>query len=287
MDCRAHRLPAAGAPGNPRRSRRRRGLHQRRHPVQPPRPLAGARHGRRDARRTARPAARAGLRRRPLQRREVRPTARPGARRGHPDPVRPVAPDAGAGARGGRAGVSRRRPGADGCGRDGRHHGLRRDRPGAKDRGCVRPLRHLAARRRGVRRRAAGLASTAAPPRRDRARRLRDRRLPQDLVPSGLGECGDRPRRPHDAPRHASRRLPEPAGDHRSEPGRQEPADHAPVRRAQAVDDPAHHGSGLRRRLLRRSHRPGPAGSCGDGVDARDRGRRSAEPEHPGLPLPP
>ena len=171
-------------------------LHQRRDPVQPAGPAAGARHRRRHARGPLRPAARARLRRRPLQRREVRQAARAGARRRHPGAVRPLAPDARPGTRGRGAAVPRRRPRADGRGRHGRHHRLRCDRPDPADRRGVRPVRGVAARRRGVRRRAARLASPAAPARRHRARRLGDRRLPQDLVPAGLRECGDRPRRP-------------------------------------------------------------------------------------------
>ena len=102
----------------------------------------------------------------------------------------------------------------------------------------------------------------------------------------GLGERRGRARRPHPAPRDAPRRLPEPEGGHRPQPGRQEPADHAPLRRAQALDDAADHGAGLRRRLLRRRDRPRPAGARGDRADARHRGRGAAEPEHARLPLP-
>ena len=87
-----------------------------------------------------------------------------------------------------------------------------------------------------------------------RARRLGDRRLPQDLVPAGLRQRSRRARPRHLRPRHLARRLPQPETDRSSasQPGRQEPADHPPVRRAQAVADPADHGSRPDRRVRRR-----------------------------------
>ena len=54
------------------------------------------------------------------------------------------------------------------------------------DRGRVRRARRLAARRRRLRLRAAGLADAAAPARRHRARRLGHGRLPQELLPAGV-----------------------------------------------------------------------------------------------------
>ena len=196
------------------RQRRRRDLHQRRHPVQPagpaprPRPRAG-----RPGRGRPRPAADLRLRRRALQRPEGRPPARPRRRRGR-DASRPTPT----------AGWTRARS-ARRC-RTARRSAWSRWRSSpppapptsarstrcATDRRALPPARHLAARRRGVRRRAARLAPAAAPAGRHRARRLGDRRLPQDVVPAGLLQRADRPRRPPPRPRHLARRLPQPEG---------------------------------------------------------------------------
>ena len=118
---------------------------------------------------------------------------------------------------------------------------------GTTDFGAIDPLpevagarpgpRRVAPRRRGLRRRAAGLAPPPRLARRHRARRLGGHRLPQDLVPAGLVQRARRPRRGHARARHLARRLPQPEGLGPPQPGRQEPPDHAPLRGAQALDD--------------------------------------------------
>ena len=181
-----------GAADRVRRDRRRH-LHQRRHPVQPAGAAARPRPRARDPRRPGQ-AADPRLGRRSLQRAEGRPAARPRRRRGrHASRSTPT------------AGWTRPRSA-----------GARRLRDaglvpmavvataGTTDFGAIDPLRRspacaaarrVAPRRRGVRRRAAGLAHPPAPARRDRARRLGDRRLPQDLVPAGLRQRAHRARR--------------------------------------------------------------------------------------------
>ena len=238
--------------------RRRRHLHQRRHPVQPAGPAAGPRPRSSAATATPpgcgsspRPTATSASRRRPGCSGSATPPCSPC----------PSTPTAGWTSRA----LSRdprdargRRPGADGGRRHRRHHRLRRDRPAARDRRLVRRVRRLAARRRGVRRRTARLAHPPAPARRHRARRLRDHRLPQDLVPAGLRQRARGPRPGVTSARHLARRLPEPPASERgsraSQPGRQEPADHAALRRAQAVAHAADDGSRPDRRV-RRHHR--------------------------------
>ena len=132
----------------------------------------------------------------------------------------------------------------------------------------ARAVRRLVPRRRGVRRRAARLPHPAAPAGRHRARRLGDRGLPQDVVPAGLGQRARRARRGHPAPRHLARRLPQPPGRRPPQPGGQVHADHPALRRAQALDDPAHHGRRRHRRLVRPRHRPRRPGGRGAGRNA-------------------
>ncbi|GEP33198.1 hypothetical protein NSZ01_09660 [Nocardioides szechwanensis] len=80
-------------------------------------------------------------------------------------------------------------------------------------------------------------------------------------VDAAYGGGPARARRRPPRPRHLARRLPQPQGPRRHrppQPGRQEPADHPPFRRAQAVADAADHGAGPDRRLRRHRGRPGP-----------------------------
>ena len=142
------------APDRLRRGRRRR-LHERRVPVQPPGPDAGPRCARA---RAARKAADPGVRRQPLLGAEVRAADGPRRRQRGVRADRRAAPDGPGRPRP----VARRlhgaRPATDGDRRDGRHDRLRIDRPAARDRRPGAGLRHLAARRRGVRRWPARLA---------------------------------------------------------------------------------------------------------------------------------
>lgn len=110
---------------------------------------------------------------------------------------------------------------------------------------------------------AARLREVPGPHRRHRASRLRHRRLPQVLLPAGefLRRAG--PGRGHPAARHLPRRVPQPAPDGAGahpQPGGQVPSDHPPLRRPQALDDPAHHGRRRHRAALRRGLRPGRRG---------------------------
>ena len=139
---------------------------------------------------------------------------------------------------------------------------------GTTDRGCLDPLaaiadecdrgRRVAARRRRVRVRPAGLADAAAPARRHRARPVGDGRLPQELLPAGVVQRGARARAGGPAARHLARRLPQPRGRRRAQPGRQVAADDPPVRRPQAVDDAARAGRRRHRRDVRRGRSTWP-----------------------------
>src|SRR5699024_940311 len=100
------------------------------------------------------------------------------------------------------------------------------------------------------------------PARRDRAGRLGDHRLPQDVLPAGvvLGAAGQGREPVH--PDHPPPRLPQPrgrgaVGRGRTEPGRQIPADHPPLRRAQALGDAAGPRLARDRRDDRHRVRPG------------------------------
>ena len=253
----------------------RRRLHQRRHPVQPagaaarPRgglPAAPARG--RDACRRAAAAARLRLRGRHFSVTEVGRAARPRAGRGGRRRQRPGPADA----RPTRSRARARRDAVsdglspDGRGRHRRHHRLRQHRPAAGDR---RAVRRSACGCTSTPRTAAGCSSPArrAPARRHRTRRLGHRRLPQVVLPAGQLQRAAGPR-----PVHAARTSPTTpttstrphGGAAHPEPGRQEPADHPPVRRAEAVADAAR--DGRRRRRARSSTRcsTGPArpGRC-------------------------
>ena len=229
----------------------RRGLHLGRHAVQPPgaAPGAGARRAATGARRRTSAASSSPPRRATSA--SQKSALLLGLRR----------------RRRGRGAHRRRRPdGPRGARRRARHaRGDDRGRrgvvatAGTTDRGRIDPLaaiadlcdarRRLAARRRRLRLRAAGLPHAPAPARRDRAGPVRHRRLPQVLLPARLLQRADRARAGATSPPSpgtpttSTRRTPS-----EPEPGRQVAADHPPLRRAQALDHAARARRGRHRR---------------------------------------
>ena len=192
-----------------------------------------------------------------------------------------------AGAGPGAGGLSAPGRAAHGRGRHRRHHRLRKHRPAAGDRRAVPALWRLVARRCRLWRRPAGRAALPRLADRHRTRRLGHRGLPQVVLPAG--QLQRLLRSPASTPElhHSPRRLPQPAQpDTRghAEPGQQEHPDHPPLRRAEALADPAHPRCRASRRDVRGSHRPRRRHPSPARRRPGLRGLRPA-PEHAGVPL--
>ena len=244
---------------------RRRRLHQRRHPVQPAGAAAGPRRRAADA---ATPLGRLRILAsadEPLQRRRSRPACSGlGDDAVVPVPDRRAAPD------------------GPGRARHGRSSACVGARPASRWRSSRRPARPTSARSTrcptiadavralttpgctSTRRTAAGCSSRAATgtgsPASSRADSVTvdyHKTFFQPVSSSALIVRDGAPTWRH-VTWHADYLNPEGTASV-AQPGRQEPADHAPLRRAQAVDDPADDGPRRDRRVRRRRGRPRPA----------------------------
>ena len=248
----ACRAPRGGLDREPHRLRRRgrRGVHERWHAIQPsgppdrPRagiPLRRCRPGRTPGA-DSRPIPDLRVARQPLQCAEVGERARPRPRCRGDDPHRRPPPDGPVAARRRDCPGAGCRPDPHGCRRNCGHDRLRQYRSAGAGGRHLRRAWRVDARRCCVRGRAARIDATPAPHRRHPARGLGHDRLPQDVLPAG--QLQRRHRAPWRRPeaRDVPRGLPQSALCGAAEPGRQEPADHAPVRCAQAVADAAHDG---------------------------------------------
>ena len=211
---RPHRVPRHPPPGRRLHHRRYRlqpagPVHRPRGPSRPTGPRAPGCGAGRGPRRPTVPAAHRHGRTRPPQRGQGGPPAGTLAGCGH-RPARRRRPDGPRDPRPHPVRAGRRRGRGRGRRRAGRHHGPRRDRPAAGGRWHLPPPRRLATRRRRVRWRAPGLPHAPGPARRDRARRLGDRGLPQDVLPAGGRLGAAAARRFGLPPLHRERRLPQP-----------------------------------------------------------------------------